>query len=466
MKKGEIYTGRVASVQFPNKGIIDIDGQSVTVKNTIPGQEVRFQINKKRNGRCEGRLLEVVQKSGLETEDPGCSLYPECGGCLYRTLPYDAQLKLKKEQMLRLFDPAIEGGAEAIFEGIKASPSADAYRNKMEYSFGDCEIGGELMLGLHRRGSMYDVLTASDCRIVHGDFNRIVAAVLDFCRKRHWSWLHKRTHEGYLRHLLVRRARATGEILVDLVTGSRYCGPAGEEHKALEELVPALLQLPLEGRIAGILHTVNDSLADIVRDDGTEILYGKDYFTEHLLGLQFRITPFSFFQTNSAGAEILYETARDFLGDVRNQTVFDLYSGTGTIAQMLSPVAAQVVGVEIVEEAVRAARENAQINGLTNCRFLAGDVLNVLDTIPETPDAIVLDPPRDGIHPKALPRILSYGVPRIVYISCKATSLVRDLTAFQAAGYHAVRMACVDMFPATPHTETVVQLSKGRWTSV
>ena len=459
MKKGEIYTGKVSTVLFPNRGIIDMDGQTVTVKNAIMGQEVRFQINKKRNGRFEGRLLEVVQRSACETEDPGCSLYPECGGCLYRTLPYEEQLNMKKEQMLHLFRPVVEGDLDVLFEGIKASPDPDAYRNKMEYSFGDCEIGGELTLGLHRRGSMYDVLTAADCRIVHEDFNRITAAVLSFCREKQWSYFHKRTHEGYLRHLLVRRARATGEILIDLVTSSQYRDPSQEERKALAELVPVLLALPLEGRVTGILHTVNDSLADIVRDDGTEILYGQDFFTEHLLGLQFRITPFSFFQTNSAGAEVLYETARDFLGDVRDRTVFDLYSGTGTIAQMLSPAASRVVGVEIVEEAVLAARENAKANGLSNCCFLAGDVLQVLDTIPETPDVIVLDPPRDGIHPKALPRIISYSVPRIVYISCKATSLARDLEVFQKAGYRVGRMACVDMFPATPHVETVCLLT-------
>ena len=460
MKKGDICAGTVETVLFPNRGQVTVDDQTVTVKNTIPGQQIRFQINKKRNGRCEGRLLEVTAPSPLETEDPGCSLFPACGGCLYRTMSYKSQLQMKEEQIRRLFLDSSEGDPDACFEGVKASPASLAYRNKMEYSFGDCEKGGTLTLGLHRRGSMYDVLTAADCRIVHEDFNRITAAALAFCREQGWTYCSKKTHEGYLRHLLVRRASMTGEILIGLVTTSQYPGTGTGEADSLQRFVSRLLPLPLEGRITGILHIVNDSLADVVQSDRTDILWGKDWFTETLLGLRFRVTPFSFFQTNSAGAEVLYETVRDFLGDVRDQTVFDLYSGTGTIAQMLAPVAGKVIGVEIVEEAVRAAQENARLNGLQNCHFLAGDVLKVLDTIEERPDVIVLDPPRDGIHPKALPRILAYGVGQMVYISCKPTSLVRDLEIIRVAGYRVMRMACVDMFPATPHVETVVLLTR------
>ena len=460
MKKGEEYTGTVETVLFPNRGVVSVDETAVIVKNTIAGQTVRFRISKKRNGRAEGRLLEVLQPSPAETQEAGCSIYPDCGGCQYRTLPYVTQLNMKEEQIARLLQPVVGEGFSACFEGIHASPSADAYRNKMEYSFGDCEKGGLLNLGLHRRGSIYDVLCAEDCRIVHEDFNRIVAAVLAFCREKAWPYMHKKTHEGYLRHLLVRRASGTGEILIDLVTGSRCPDGPEREAEALARFAGMLRSLQLEGSIAGILHTVNDSLADIVQSDRTDILYGRDYFMETLLGLQFHITPFSFFQTNSAGAEVLYRLAREYLGDVSGCTVYDLYSGTGTIAQMLAPGAGRVVGVEIVEEAVQAAKENALANHLDNCRFIAGDVLKVLDTIEEKPDVIVLDPPRDGIHPRALPRILAYGVPRIVYISCKASSLARDLELIQREGYTVARIACVDMFPATAHVETIVLLQK------
>ncbi len=223
-----------------------------------------------------------------------------------------------------------------------------------------------------------------------------------------------------------------------------------------------LISLPLEGKIAGILQIDNDSVADVVKSDETHILYGREYFYEELLGLKFKISTFSFFQTNSLGAQVLYQTARDYISDSvsPDKVVFDLYSGTGTIAQLMAPVAKKVIGVEIVEEAVAAARQNAAENGLTNCEFIAGDVLKILDTIEEKPDVIILDPPRDGIHPKALTKIIDYGVERILYISCKPTSLVRDLEVFLEHGYRVEKAVAVDQFPWTGNVETVVLLSR------
>ena len=282
--------------------------------------------------------------------------------------------------------------------------------------------------------------------------NQILSCVLAYFRKWNVSYYKKMQHTGYLRHLLLRRGDTTGEILVNLVTTTQ------EEHD-LTELKEQLLELPLEGKIVGILHILNDSLSDVVKSDETRILYGQDFFYEKLLGLQFKITPFSFFQPNSRGAEVLYETVREYIGDIENKTVFDLFSGTGTIGQVLAPVAKKVIGVEIIEEAVEAAKENALRNGLSNCKFIAGDVFKVLDEIEEKPDVIVLDPPRDGIHPKALPKILEYGVDRIVYISCKMTSLARDLEMMQMAGYRVEKMTAVDQFCETVHVESIVLLS-------
>ena len=270
----------------------------------------------------------------------------------------------------------------------------------------------------------------------------------------------KLSHKGYLRHLLVRRAVKTGEILVDLVTTTQteYLGTDMQEDQVLEGWKERLLGLELEGRFAGILHTLNDSLADVVQSDHTDVLYGQDYFYEELLGLRFRISPFSFFQTNSLGAEVLYDMARSYVGETKDKVVFDLYSGTGTIAQILAPVAKKVVGVEIVEEAVEAARMNAKLNGLENCEFLAGDVLKVIDEIQDKPDLIVLDPPRDGIHPKALNKIIEFGVERMVYISCKPTSLARDLVVLQERGYRVEKGGAVDMFPGTGNVEVVIMM--------
>ncbi len=459
MKRGAVYSGVVERVDFPNKGRIFVEENGevtgVTVKNVIPGQMVEFAIKKAKKGRCEGRLLQVIKPSPLETQQRACRNFGACGGCSYQTVPYEEQVKLKAGQVKRLLSQVCPE-IETVFEGISCSPSVWEYRNKMEFSFGDEYKDGPLALGLHKRGSMYDVLTADDCRLVHPDYNKVLSCTLAHFSERGTPYYHK-NHEGVLRHLLVRRAVYTGELLVSLITSGQYKGYEMD----LEQWKEALLALPLDGKVTGILHIVNDSLADVVKCDEMKILYGKDFFYDEVLGLRFKISTFSFFQTNTRGAEVLYRQVREYIGDTKDKTVFDLYSGTGTIAQLMAPVAKKVIGVEIVEEAVEAAKENAKENGLKNCEFIAGDVLKVLDEIEEVPDLIILDPPRDGIHPKALKRIAAYiGAEKIVYISCKPTSLARDLIELQKYGYRVGRVCCVDMFPGTCHVETVVLIQR------
>ncbi len=473
MKKGQVYEGSVVRVDFPNKGIVCVGDETAVVKNSLPGQKVKFSVNKVRKGKAEGRLLEVTEKSPLETGRT-CSLFGLCGGCTYLSLPYEEQLKVKEEQVKRLLDSVLNKQEEAwIFEGIKGSPKAYEYRNKMEFSFGDEYKDGPLALGMHKRGSFYDIVTVADCEIVDADYRLILQSVRDYFARAKVSFFHRMSHEGYLRHLLVRKASRTGEILVALVTTSQdpWQGETAVEGSldadalitGFKDLLLSLEQDgKLVGKFAGILHITNDSIADVVQSDHTELLYGQEYFYEELLGLKFKISTFSFFQTNSYSAEVLYRTARDYVGDLggSDKTVFDLYSGTGTIAQLMAPAAGKVIGVEIVEEAVEAAKKNAAANGLDNCEFIAGDVLKVLDEVEEKPDMIILDPPRDGIHPKALPKIIAYGVEHIVYISCKPTSLVRDLEVFLENGYRVDKAVAVDQFPWTANVETVVLLSK------
>lgn len=470
MKKGTVIEGIIERVDFPNKGVIVTEeGKQVVVKNAIKGQRVKAAIHKVRKGKCEGRLLEVLEKSPLELETPGCVHYGVCGGCAFQSMPYEEQLSMKAEQVKKLLDEVIlPEHKEYEFLGIKESPRQEGYRNKMEFSFGDEYKDGPLALGMHRRGSFYDIVNVPECRIADEDFRIVLRTTLEYFKEKHISYYHKLRHRGYLRHLLVRKGARTGEILVDLVTAAECTAGDSEnpekvrEESLLEGWKEALLQQNYEGKLIGILHTRNESVADVVKNEGTEILFGQDFFFEELLGLKFKITPFSFFQTNSLGAEVLYRTAREFIGDALSapeKVVFDLYSGTGTIAQMLSPVAKKVIGVEIVEEAVEAAKENAALNGLHNCEFIAGDVLKVMDTIEDKPDYIVLDPPRDGIHPRALEKIIRYGVPQMVYISCKPTSLARDLEVLQQRGYEVKKVCCVDMFPATGNCEVVALLS-------
>lgn len=498
MKKGQTIDGIVARTDFPNKGILSCEEGVCTVKNALPGQKVRAVVNKARNGRYEGRLLEVLAPSPLETESP-CPHFGSCGGCTWLSFPYEESLKIKEEQVRRLLSPALAMQEEACqFEPIKASPVVFGYRNKMEFTFGDEVKDGPLSLGMHKRGSFYDIVSVTDCQIVEEDYRKILRCVTAYFGELQEqgvdiAFYHRLRHEGYLRHLVVRKAAKTGEILVALVTtgqtpvrpkaqdevqgkaaqgGSGGSGESTIEREILDGFRDWLLSLPLDGKIAGILHVRNDSAADVVQSDETKVLYGRDYFYEELLGLRFRISLFSFFQTNSLGAELLYSTARSYISDcisgpdgkegkdAQGKIVYDLYSGTGTIAQLMAPVAKKVIGVEIVEEAVEAARRNAELNGLHNCKFIAGDVLKVLDEIEEKPDLIILDPPRDGVHPKALRKIINYGVESILYISCKASSLARDLEAFLASGYRAQRCVPIDQFPWTTGVETCVLLSK------
>lgn len=482
MRKGQVLEGRVERLDFPGKGIVKVveeNGESgvCVVKNVLPGQKISFCVQKKRNGRGEGRLLQVLEKAEKEGES-SCPHFSFCGGCIYHGLSYEEQCRLKEEQVKRLLDTVLCKQETWHFEPLRQSPKPFGYRNKMEFTFGDEVKDGPLALGLHKINSFYDIVTVSDCQIMDEDYRKILTAVRAYFAESGLPFFHRLRHTGYLRHLLVRKAAKTGEILIALITTGEIDSVAeknGSVEKAAEEkpqkngqlpdwqdFVVMLTKLPLEGKIAGVLHTINDSVADVVRSDGTRVLYGRDYFYEELLGLRFKVTEFSFFQTNSLGAELLYQTVRDYVGELKekDKVVFDLYSGTGTIAQLMAPVAKKVVGVEILEEAVEAAKENATLNGLHNCEFIAGDVLKVLDEIEEKPDFIILDPPRDGIHPKALKKILAYGVPEIVYVSCKPTSLVRDLESFLEAGYRVEKAVCCDMFPWTGNIETVVKLYK------
>ena len=474
MKKGQTFTGKVIRLDFPNRGIVETDEGFCTVKNVLPGQEITFTVKKtaKNTSYAEGRLVKVDTPSPYEIKSP-CSHFGKCGGCLMQNLPYETQLKIKEEQLVRLLE--LE-----TFEGIIPSPRQFAYRNKMEFSFGDEYKNGPLALGMHCRDSFYDIVTCDDCRIVDEDFRKILKVTCDYFAKGYqtessdveanesYTYYHRIKHTGYLRHLLIRKASYTGEILVGLVTTSKESGFVPKDHNLLL-WKEGLLNLELTGRVNGIVHIINDSVADVIKADEVELLYGKDWFYEEILGLRFKITAFSFFQTNTLGAEVLYQKVREYTSEVpalqdtgRKPIIYDLYCGTGTITQLLAPVADKIIGVDIVEEAITAARENAQQNGLHNCEFICGDVFKVLDEIKEKPDFIVLDPPRDGIHPKALKKIIAYDIPYLIYISCKPTSLSRDLTEFYEAGYTVTKAVAVDMFPATGNVETVCLLARVR----
>lgn len=453
-RKKKIIEMEIIDISYPNKSIGKYEDKTIIVKGGIKGQKVSVLLGRKRKDYIQGRLLEVIERSPLEknlSEE-----LDKSGSSSYQTLLYEDELKLKEETVLSLFE---DGGLEDInYQGIEPSPIVEGYRNKMEYTFGNEVKDGPLILGLHERGKFYSIVDSDGYKLVDSDFTKIRKTVMEYFRGLGTPHYNKRSHIGFLRHLVIRKSKYTGEILINLVT-------SGQEELDKKAFVQALTNkrdgsFCLKGEIVGILHTINDGMGDVVKADGLEVLYGRDYIIEEVLGLKFEISPFSFFQTNTLGAEKLYSIVRDFAGDTDDKIIFDLYSGTGTIAQIMAPLAKEVIGIEIVEEAVEKAKANAELNGLDNVEFIAGDVLKAVDELAKKPDLIVIDPPRDGIHPKAINKIIDFNPESFLYVSCNPVTLVRDLKVFLERGYRVEKMKLMDMFPRTPHVEAVTLLTR------
>ncbi len=379
-----------------------------------------------------------------------------CGGCIYQGMSYEEQLKTKETDVSFLLKK--NNVTPDRVDPIEGCPSQYAYRNKMEYTFGDLVKDGETTLGMHKKGHFMSIITVDHCQLVHPDFNVILRATLDFVDEMGYPKYNKKSHAGLMRNLIVRRGVNTGEILVNIVTASDEASGSRFDSMAYADMI---LGLKLENKVVGVLRTDCDTLADAVVPDRVTTIWGRDYYTEELLGLKFKVSAFSFFQTNVEAVTRLYSEALALIPGIEGKRVFDLYCGTGTISQIMALKAREVLGVEIVEEAVQAARENAALNGLSNCEFFAGDVYKVLEGQDfEKPDVIVVDPPRAGIQEKALDKIISYGVDEILYISCNPKTLAMNLAYFEYYGYHAVYLKPFDNFPFTKHTECICLLSK------
>lgn len=450
MKKGEIIEVNIDDIKFPNKGVSTYNGKRVVVKGGLPGQKISAKILKIRHGVIEARTLEVIEKAEYEQE-PNCKHFYDCGGCSYQNVPYERQLEIKSNQVKLILDNVLTNDYEFI--SIIESPKKIEYRNKMEFSFGDEIKDGPLSLGMHKSNSFHSIINTSDCTIVDEDFRQILCTILDYFQGNSQSFYHKTTNIGFLRYLIVRKTVKTEEILINLVTTTQSI--LNEK-----EFVDLIMNMNLNGTVKCIAHSMYDGVADVARADEMKVLYGEDKIVEELLGLHFNISSYSFFQTNSLGAEKLYSIVRDFIGGTKDKIIFDLYSGTGTIGQILAPTAKKVIGIEIVEEAVEKANENAKLNNLDNCTFIAGDVLAKIDELNDKPDIIVLDPPREGIHPKAIQKIIDYKPDTFIYISCKPTSLEKDLPFFLNSGYKVEKVQCIDMFPMTPHVEAIIMMTK------
>lgn len=447
MKKGSEIVLKIEAMEFPNIGIGHVEGKPVYMKNALPQQVVRARVSKTRGTYAEAKIIGIEEAAPYEAES-ACVHFGVCGGCSLQTLPYPEQLKMKSEMIGQLIAGATENTCE--YGGVIPSPKPFFYRNKMEFTFGDLTKGGAMELGMHKKGYFNSVVTVDQCQICDGDFTKILSETLKFFTDLGIPHYNKFQHTGNLRHLMVRKGERTGEILVALSAKSGHELP-------LEAFKEMLLGLGLEGEIVGILHVKNEEMSDTFQGS-YEILYGRDHYFDEILGLKFKVSLYSFFQTNTQGAEVLYSKAVEYLGSIEGKTIFDLYSGTGTIGQILSQKAAKVVGIEIVEDAVEMAKENAALNGLTNCEFIAGDVFVKIDELKDLkPDMIVVDPPRSGIMAKALDKIIAFGVKEIVYVSCNPKTLAENLKQLKAAGYEAKRAIAVDQFPMTLHVECVVK---------
>jgi len=450
VRKRKEYEFYIEGTEFPGKGIAYYEGEKVAIKGTLPGQKVRARVSKKNSNGVEAKVTEVLEDIDYKV-DPKCEAFGICGGCSHGHLTLEKQLEFKEQQVLALLKEKNIEGFE--FLGIENSPFEYEYRNKMEFTFGDFEKGGELTLGMHAKNKSFAIVSVDKCQIVDEDFRAILSKTLEHFRGENLPYYKVMKHEGFLRNLVIRKAINTEEILVNIVTTSQM-------DYDFNSFVDGLKTMDLKGKITGIIHTVNDSLSDVVQADKIEILYGREYIIENLLGLNFKINPFAFFQTNTKGAEALYSMVRDFMGDSEAKVVFDLYCGTGTIGQIVAPKAKKVLGIELIEEAVEAAKENAKLNNLDNCEFIAGDVAEAIKTVNLKPDIIILDPPRPGVHPVALDYVIKFNAPEIVYVSCNPKSLAVDLAVLVAHGYKVEKVKLMDMFPHTPHIETVVKIVK------
>ncbi|MBQ3281393.1 MAG: 23S rRNA (uracil(1939)-C(5))-methyltransferase RlmD [Eubacterium sp.] len=378
-----------------------------------------------------------------------------CGGCVYQGIPYEEQLKMKTEEVRQLFRE--EGLEPVCFDGIEGCPvsSRYRYRDKMEYTFGDEVKDGPLCLGMHRPQQFMAVTTVDHCQLVSEDFNRILRFTLDFCTDKGYSKYHKRKHTGLLRNLVLRKGYHTGEILVNIVTST-------DGEYAESEWLQGLQALMLDGEIVGVMHTLDDDKSDSVKCDELRVIWGRDWYMEHIMGLDFKVHEFSFFQTNVEAVERLYTRALSLIDDLHGKNVYDLYCGTGTISQVMARSAKHVTGIEIVPESVDMAKENAALNNIDNCDFICGDVFDVLDhaSMLEKPDVIVVDPPRVGMTTDAVQKIASYGVAQIIYISCNPKSLVKNLSQFGLYGYKVEYVQPFDNFPMTRHVESVTALTR------
>ena len=439
----------IDSLAYGGNGVARLDGFVVFVRRGLPGDTVRARVTKVQRRHAEALATEVLV-AGPQRVDAPCAHYPACGGCRFQDLAYDAQVAAK-ERWVRDSLERLAGLAEPPLEPIVPAASQFGYRNKLEYSFTQLEDGPSL--GFHKAGRWDEVLEIEKCWLTTDLGNAIRNRVREWAREERLQAYDQATQEGYLRHLVVREGRNTGQVLVQLVT-------ARGERFDRERLIEVLTAFP---EVRSLHWSVNRGVAEVTNLP-TELLWGEDAIEEEIGGLRFRVRPNAFLQTNTEMAERLYAIAGELAQLEGGETVYDLYCGIGTIGLSLAAKALTVWGIEISEESVACAIENQELNGIGNAAFFAGNVGDVLRELRDRagdPDVVVVDPPRAGLAGKALRRLGEVGAPRLVYVSCNPTTLASDAKRLaDDYGYELLRARPVDMFPHTPHVECVALLER------
>ena len=441
----------IDSLAYGGNGVARLDGFVVFVRRGLPGDTVKARVTKVQRRHAEAVATEIVAPGPLRVDAP-CAHYPACGGCRFQDLAYDAQVETKHQWVADSLQ-RLAGLTDAPLEPIVPAKSQFHYRNKMEYSFTQAEDGPTL--GLHKAGRWDEVLQIDECWLTSDVGNAIRNRMREWAREEKLSAYDQETHEGYLRHLMLREGRNTGQVLVQLVTNRA-------ERFDRERLIEVLTEFP---EVRSIHWSVNTGVSEQTNLP-TELLWGEDAIEEEIDGLRFRVRPNAFLQTNTEMAAELYAIAREFAGLTGGETVYDLYCGIGTIGLSMAKDALTVWGIEISEESVACAIENQELNGIGNTAFFAGNVGEVLVELRDRagdPDVVVVDPPRAGLAGKALKRLGEIGAPRVVYVSCNPTTLAGDVKRLgDDYGYRLVRARPVDMFPHTPHVECVALLERDK----
>ena len=458
LKKGDLIQLKIEGLNIKGRAYGFYNDYKIYTNINSAENQIVEGIFVKRRKKYELINCKIIDFAGRENAIYDGDLKRQNGGCNYQYYSYDEQLKLKALNIEKELSEIVK--YEYIFDEPIKSVETEKYRNKMEFSYGNEVKDGAMILGLHKQNSFHDIVEVDGLKLMDNNFNKIYMFCNKFSQKSGLNFYHRTQHVGFFRNLVIRKADFTKQILVNMVTTSQI--DENLKNKFQKELVQGLLNLELENdfEITGILHTINDNFSDSVISEKEEILYGVRDLEEKILDLKFKISPYSFFQTNSKTVEKLYQKVLDYLEEIniKEAIIFDLFSGTGTIGQIVSKKAKKVYGIELVEEAVEKANENTRNNNITNAEFIAGDVFEKLDEFNNRnikPNILILDPPRAGVGEKTIEKLLKYDVKNIIYISCNPKTFNTDLKKFQENSYKLMKICPVDMFPFTPHLEVV-----------